>query len=145
MPTTTAARRLNAIRAQLGALDWSSAPVFTINGLKREELIAANSAFLHELHFDALGGDGVLPRKRRSHEVGDARAPEDRPHRLSVADTARLALTPQSAGLYAISLGLSKTFGDDHEMLRHGLVMYDALYAWCVSCQSETHQWPPAG
>jgi hypothetical protein len=60
------------------------------------------------------------------------------------ADTSRLALTPQSAGLYAISLGLSKTFDDDHEMLVHGLVMYDALYAWCVSCQAETHAWPPA-
>ena len=59
------------------------------------------------------------------------------------ADTSRLDLTPQSAGLYAISLGLSKTFGDDHEMLAHGLVMYDALYAWCVSCQAETHVWPP--
>ena len=56
-----AVRRLNAIRAQLGALDWATAPVFTINGLKREELIAANSAWLHELYFDALGGDGVLP------------------------------------------------------------------------------------
>jgi len=60
------------------------------------------------------------------------------------ADTSRLDLTPQSAGLYAISLGLSKTFADDHEMLRHGMVMYDALYAWCVSCQDETHRWPPA-
>jgi hypothetical protein len=60
------------------------------------------------------------------------------------ADTSRLDLTPQSAGLYAISLGLSKTFADYHEMLRHGLVMYDALYAWCVSCQDETHRWPPA-
>ena len=59
------------------------------------------------------------------------------------ADTSRLDLAPQSAGLYAISLGLSKTFTDDHEMLAHGLVMYDALYAWCVSCQAETHQWPP--
>ena len=47
------------------------------------------------------------------------------------ADTSRLDLTPQSAGLYAISLGLSHVFQDDHEMLRHGLVMYDALYAWC--------------
>ncbi len=55
------------------------------------------------------------------------------------ADTSRLDLTPQSAGLYAISLGLSKTFGDDHEMLAYGLVMYDALYAWCVSCQGERH------
>jgi hypothetical protein len=60
------------------------------------------------------------------------------------ADTSRLDLAPQSAGLYALSLGLSRVFADDHEMLRHGLVMYDALYAWCRSCQGETHQWPPA-
>jgi len=61
------------------------------------------------------------------------------------ADTSRLELTPQSAGLYAISLGLSATFTNDHEMLRHGLVMYDALYAWCAKLQNETHAWPPAG
>ncbi|HZW87157.1 MAG TPA: chromate resistance protein ChrB domain-containing protein [Gallionella sp.] len=59
------------------------------------------------------------------------------------ADTARLDLTPQSSGLYALSLGLSKVFSDDHEMLRHGMVMYDALYAWCQHCQAETHKWPP--
>jgi hypothetical protein len=59
------------------------------------------------------------------------------------ADTSRLDLTPQSAGLYALSLGLSRNFGDDHEMLKHGLVMYDALYAWCRECQGETHNWPP--
>ncbi|HKO66258.1 MAG TPA: chromate resistance protein ChrB domain-containing protein [Burkholderiaceae bacterium] len=59
------------------------------------------------------------------------------------ADTARLDLTPQSAGLYALSLGLSHDFGDDHEMLKHGMVMYDALYAWCKHCQSESHNWPP--
>ena len=54
------------------------------------------------------------------------------------ADTSRLDLTPESAGLYAISLGLSHTCADDHEMLRHGLVMYDALYAWCKSRQAQT-------
>jgi len=59
------------------------------------------------------------------------------------ADTSRLDLTPQSAGLYAISLGLSHRYTDDHEMLKHGLVMYDALYAWCQSCQAEMHNWPP--
>jgi len=59
------------------------------------------------------------------------------------ADTSRLDLTPQSAGLYALSLGLSAVHADDHEMLRHGMVMYDALYAWCRSCQAETHAWPP--
>lgn len=60
------------------------------------------------------------------------------------ADTARLDLAPQASGLLAISLGLSHVFADDHEMLRHGLIMYDALYAWCKTCQSETHGWPPA-
>jgi hypothetical protein len=69
-------------------------------------------------------------------------------HQLAVivrgADTSRLDLTPQSAGLFAISLGLSATFADDHEMLGHGMVMYDALYAWCRDRQGETHNWPPA-
>jgi hypothetical protein len=59
------------------------------------------------------------------------------------ADTSRLDLTPQSAGLFALSLGLSTIFTDDHEMLEHGMVMYDALYAWCRSCQTEAHRWPP--
>jgi hypothetical protein len=59
------------------------------------------------------------------------------------ADTSRLDLAPQSAGLYAISLGLSQTFSNDHEMLQHGMVMYDALYAWCKKCQGESHHWPP--
>jgi hypothetical protein len=47
------------------------------------------------------------------------------------ADTARLELAPQAAGLLAVSLGLSRNFKDDHEMLKHGMVVYDALYAWC--------------
>ena len=59
------------------------------------------------------------------------------------ADTAHLDLAPQSAGLYAISLGLSHNFTDDHEMLRYGLVIYDALYAWCKYCAEENHNWPP--
>ena len=61
------------------------------------------------------------------------------------ADTAKLDIAPQAAGLYAISLGLSRNFSDDQEMLKHGMVMYDALYAWCRDCQQETHGWPPKG
>src|ERR1700726_5256551 len=56
-----AVRRLNAIRARLAVLDWARTPVFEINGLKREELIAAGSVILHEIYFDALGGDGDNP------------------------------------------------------------------------------------
>jgi len=48
------------------------------------------------------------------------------------ADTSRLELAPESAGLYAISRGLSQNFANDHEMLAHGMVIYDALYAWCA-------------
>jgi hypothetical protein len=60
------------------------------------------------------------------------------------ADTDRLDLTPQSAGLLAISMGLRDLSPDDHEVLRHGFVIYDALHAWAKHRQTETHSWPPA-
>ena len=53
-----AVRRLNAIGAQVAETDFAKAPVFLVNGLKREELIAMNSMILHELYFDSLGGGG---------------------------------------------------------------------------------------
>jgi len=56
-----ALRRLNAIRTRLDGLDWARTPVFEINGLKREELIAADSVILHEIYFDSLGGRGNDP------------------------------------------------------------------------------------
>lgn len=59
------------------------------------------------------------------------------------ADTGRLELAPQAPGLLAFSLGLSHIFPDDHKLLQHGMVFYDALYAWCRSLQHETHGWPP--
>jgi len=60
------------------------------------------------------------------------------------ADTGRPELTPQSPGLLAVSLGLSRVYADDHAMLAHGMVLYDALYAWCREAQGEAHGWPPA-
>jgi superoxide dismutase, Fe-Mn family len=61
-----ALRRLNAIRARLAGLDWARAPGFEINGLKREELIAAGSVILHEIYFDSLGGHGDNPPTGRA-------------------------------------------------------------------------------
>jgi superoxide dismutase, Fe-Mn family len=55
-----AVKRLNAIGVQIADLDFAKAPNFVINGLKREELIAANSMLLHEAYFDGLGG-GAMP------------------------------------------------------------------------------------
>ncbi len=63
------------------------------------------------------------------------------------ADTDRLDLSPQSAGLLALSLGLSRLHAtDDHAMLDAALPLYDALYAWCrdrVAAQDEPHSWNP--
>ncbi|HEY0810867.1 MAG TPA: chromate resistance protein ChrB domain-containing protein [Longimicrobiales bacterium] len=59
------------------------------------------------------------------------------------ADTARLDLAPECAGLLAVSLGLSSRFRDDQEQLEHGMVLYDALYAWAKYARSETHTWNP--
>ena len=57
------------------------------------------------------------------------------------ADTDRHDLHPVCAGLHAVSLGLSRTFANDHEMLGHGMVLYDALYAWVKQGQGEHHTW----
>ena len=57
------------------------------------------------------------------------------------ADTNRLDLAPQAAGLLAISLGLSHCISDDHELLKQGMIVYGALYAWCRQLQVEQHNW----
>jgi hypothetical protein len=59
------------------------------------------------------------------------------------ADTDSLEMEPQCAGLLAISLGLSRLFDDDHVQLRHGFVIYDALYAWLRDARAERHTWNP--
>ena len=55
------------------------------------------------------------------------------------ADCDALHLAPQSAGVLAISLGLSALHSDDHAMLEQGMVIYDALYAWAKSARGEAH------
>jgi rhodanese-related sulfurtransferase len=57
------------------------------------------------------------------------------------ADTDRLDVAPEAAGLLAISLGLSRLHGDDHDQLDAGMTIYDALYRWCRDAQGETHDW----
>lgn len=59
------------------------------------------------------------------------------------ADTDRFDLAIQSAGLWAISAGLSYNIKDDHEMLSTGMKIYDALYSWAKYVQEEKHTWNP--
>ena len=61
---------------------------------------------------------------------------------VRAADTARLDLCPEAAGLLAASLGLSAMFEDDLAQLEAGMLLYDALYSWCRNARAETHNWP---
>jgi len=58
------------------------------------------------------------------------------------ADTARLDLAPEAAGLLAASLGLSRMYSDDLEQLEAGMTLYDAFYRWARDATAETHNWP---
>jgi Fe-Mn family superoxide dismutase len=71
-----AVNRLNAITTQLADLDFATAPGFVINGLKREELIAANSMILHELFFASLGQASVPEGELREVLIRDFGGPD---------------------------------------------------------------------
>jgi len=58
------------------------------------------------------------------------------------ADTARMDLAPEAAGLLAGSLGLSRMYADDLDQLEAGMLLYDAFYRWCRDATDEMHNWP---
>ncbi|MBL7869926.1 chromate resistance protein [Elizabethkingia sp. HvH-WGS333] len=64
---------------------------------------------------------------------------------VRAADTDSFCLAPQAAGLWAISAGLSYNYLDDHEMLKIGMKIYDALYSWAKYVQEEKHNWNARG
>ncbi|MCW0236436.1 MAG: chromate resistance protein [Ferrovibrio sp.] len=78
------------------------------------------------------------------HDLGDDPALAQLALIVRAADTGRPELAPQAPGLLAISLGLSAMLQDDDIMLERGMLIYDALYAWCASAIDERHGWPPA-
>jgi len=59
------------------------------------------------------------------------------------ADTDRHDVHPACPGVYAVLIGLSASYSDDHEQLKHGMVVCEALYAWCAKARDETHTWNP--
>ncbi len=123
VPTTevfTEAERLNAV-----AYDIPGAPISHTG--ERGELCSFDALLAaFDLHHAALD---MLARIVRG------------------ADTDRLELAAQSAGLLALSLGLSRLHADDDQaMLAAAMPMYDALYAWCCDkalAQDEAHSWKP--
>lgn len=61
---------------------------------------------------------------------------------VRAADTDRLELAPQAAGLLAVSLGLSRMYRDDNAQIDAGMLLYDAFYRWARDAVDETHEWP---
>lgn len=55
------------------------------------------------------------------------------------ADTDRHNIATESAGLWAISAGLSYNITDDHKLLESGMVIYDALYSWATHLHKQNH------
>jgi len=111
--------------------------------------VAARAAELDAIPFDVEGVELSHAGERCSFDAFLERFALDDPalHQLARivrgADTARLDLAPECAGLLAVSLGLSRLFADDHEQLERGFLVYDALYAWLTGARDETHAWNP--
>ncbi|MBA3591100.1 chromate resistance protein ChrB domain-containing protein [Methylibium sp.] len=95
------------------------------------------------VHFTHEGERCSFDAFVRHYRLGSDPALERLALIVRAADTGRLDLAPQAAGLAAVSLGLSRLFADDHEMLDRGMVLYDALYVWCKEGQHESHTWNP--
>lgn len=101
----------------------------------------ADTVFTHD--GDLCSFDAFIKHYRLGQDTALARLATI----VRAADTDRLGLAPQAAGLLSISLGMSRTHNDDQAMLAAMLPVYDALYAWCrdaVAGQDEQHNWKPA-
>ena len=98
----------------------------------------ANPYDIKDVEFGHVGDRCSFDAIIRIHEIEDV-ALDHLARIVRGADTSRPDLTPQCEGLLAISHGLSANFPDDHEMLKHGMVIYDALYTWCRRQSTQAH------
>lgn len=115
------------------AADWAQ-DIATELGATAFDIDAPGHTFTHD------GDDCSFDAFIRYFEIRDP-ALDRMATIVRSADTARLDLAPQAAGLAAISMGLSAANQDDQEMLEKGLFLYDALYAWCRNASDEPHSW----
>ncbi len=62
---------------------------------------------------------------------------------VRAADTDMLQRSAPAAGLLAISIGLGRGIFNDAALLRHAMLIYDALHVWCSGDATERHGWSP--
>ena len=113
------------------------------------EQVLATAEEIGAIAFDIEGAEITHQGELCSFDVLLARSGIDDPALAALAtiiraaDTARLDLAPEAAGLLAMSIGVSALSGeDDHLALERGMALYDALYAWQRKAPTETHNWP---
>lgn len=115
-----------------------------------KEKVFKKAKLLHAIPYDLPGAEYshegnfcTFDYIVKKHKINDPAV-----HRIAEivrgADTDRFNLAPQSAGLWAISAGLSYNYLNDHEMLSVGMKIYDALYSWARYLQDEKHNWSPS-
>ena len=117
-----------------------SAEFFYVPGADVAAFAAANGATPYDVPGVAYTHDGPhcsFDAFIRLHALADPGL-ADLAVIVRAADTGTLPLAAQAPGLLAVSLGLSTMFADDHAMLRAGMLVYDALYAWCRQARAET-------
>ena len=59
------------------------------------------------------------------------------------ADTDYHELAYEASGLWAISAGLAHNYKYDYDLMKQGMVIYDALYSWAKFLQKEKHTQQP--
>jgi rhodanese-related sulfurtransferase len=122
-----------------------SAEFFYVPNAEVRAFAAANDATAYDIPdvpYSHVGTECSFDAFIGKHEL-DHPALGELARIVRAADTSVLHLAAQAPGLLAASLGLSVMFADDHAMLKWGMLVYDALYAWCREAQTETHGWYP--
>jgi hypothetical protein len=110
------------------------------------EVAATEGAIPYDIPGAELSHDGELcsfDTMLRKYQLDDA-ALKALAIIVRGADTDRLDLAPQAAGLLAVSVGMGRLCGDDHALLAAMFPVYDALYAWCKDARDTRHSWLPA-
>jgi rhodanese-related sulfurtransferase len=122
-----------------------SAEFFYVPNADVRTFAAANNATAYDIPdvaYSHVGPECSFDAFIRRHALSHP-ALDDLAKVVRAADTSTLDRCAQAPGLLATSLGLSAIFGDDHAMLKWGMLVYDSLYAWCREAQAETHGWYP--
>jgi AraC-like DNA-binding protein len=110
--------------------------------LRKAKELKATPYDINDVEYTHYGDHCTFDYFVKKHQIKDEAV-----QKISIivrgADTDKFDLALQSAGLWAISAGLSHNYSNDHEMLEKGMIIYDALYSWAKYHEHDKHTWDP--